>query len=97
MKCRRVALDAEIEKYEVGKGMEDGVEFMSDVVTKGWIETDTLVQIKREDGRIMCPYIMHKRGRVFIEVGDYIIKDADGTKHACGEDKIWVRYEKVEE
>ena len=96
MKCRRVALEAEIVKYEVGKALEDGVEPMSDVVTKGWIVTDSLVKIKREDGKIVCPYIVHKRGRVFIEEGDYIIEDSDGTKHVCGEDKIWARYEKLE-
>ncbi len=96
MKCRRVALEAEIVKYEVGKGLEDGVEPMSDVVTKGWIVTDSLVKIKLEDGKIVCPYIVHKRGRVFIEEGDYIIADSDGTKHVCGEDKIWARYEKLE-
>lgn len=96
MKCKRVALDAEIFKYEEGKGLEDGFELWSDVVTKGWIVTDSLIKIKREDGKIVCPYIEHRRGRVFIEVGDYIIHDVDGTKHVCGEDKIWNRYQKIE-
>lgn len=94
MKSRRIALEADIEKYEIGKGMEDGFELMSDVVTKGWIVTDSLVKIERKDGSIVCPYITHRRGRTFIGVGDYIIKDSDGTKHVCGEQKIWNRYEK---
>ena len=28
---------------------------------------------------------------------DYIIVDEDGTKHVCGADKIWKRYERIEE
>lgn len=94
MKSRRIPLESDVEKYEVGKGMEDGFELFSDVVTKGWIVTDSLVKIKREDGAIMCPYIKNRRGRTFIGEGDYIITQADGTKHVCGADKIWTRYEK---
>lgn len=97
MKSRRLPLESDVEKYEVGKGMEDGFERFYDVVTKGWIVTDSLVKIKREDGTIMCPYIKHRRGRTFIGEGDYIISQADGTKHVCGADKIWTRYEKPEE
>ena len=94
MKSRRIPLEADVVKYEVGKGMEDGVELWSDVVTKGWIVTDFLVKIKREDGSIVCPYILNRRGREFIGEGDYIVIDADNTKHVCGENKIWQRYEK---
>ncbi|MBP3489450.1 MAG: hypothetical protein J6K53_13760 [Roseburia sp.] len=97
MKSRRIPLESDVEKYEPGKGMEDGFERLYDVVTKGWIVTDTLVKIKREDGTIMCPYIKHRRGRTFIGEGDYIISQEDGTKHVCGADKIWTRYEKPEE
>lgn len=97
MKCKRIALDAEVIKYEQDKKLEDGFELWSDVVTKGGIVTDSLIKIKRDDGKIVCPYVVHRRGRVFIEVGDYIIVDSDGTKHVCGEDKVWSRYEKVEE
>lgn len=97
MKSRRVALTADVNKYEIGKGMEDGFELWSDVVTKGWIVTDFLVKIKREDGTIVCPYILNRRGRVFIGDGDYIVRDEDGSKHVCGADKIWQRYEKLEE
>lgn len=97
MKCKRVALEAEVVKYEPGKGLEDGVELWADVVTKGWIVTDFLVKLEREDGLIVCPYILNRRGRVFIGEGDYIIKDMDGTKHVCGQDKIWKRYECLED
>lgn len=97
MKCRRVNLEADVVKYELGKGLEDGFELWSDVVTKGWIVTDSLVKTERENGFIVCPYILHRRGRTFIAEGDYIITDADGTKHVCGADKIFARYQKVEE
>lgn len=96
MKCRRIGICAEVCAYETGKGMEDGFELWSDVVTKGWIVTDSLIKIKREDGKIVCPYITHRRGRTFIGEGDYIILDEDGSKHVCGSDKVFSRYEKVE-
>ena len=95
MQSRRTTLTANVEKYEIGQGLEDGFELWSDVVTKGWIETENLVKIEREDGAIVCPYVKTRRGRIFIGVGDYIIQDEDGTKHVCGEDKIWSRYERV--
>lgn len=97
MKCKRIALVSDVEKYEIGKGLEDGFEPWYDVVTKAWIVTDFLVKIEREDGTIVCPFIMGKRGRTFIGENDYIIKDEDGTKHVCGESKIWSRYEKLED
>lgn len=96
MKCMRIAMESDIQKYEVGKGMEDGFELLTDVVTKGWIITDNLVKIKRDNGTIVCPYIMHRRGHTFIWEGDYIITDQDGTKHVCGEDKIFKRYQIIE-
>ncbi len=96
MKCIRVSLEADVEKYELNKGMEDGYELLSDVVTKGWIVTDMLVKIKKSDGSIVCPYVMHRRGKTFINEGDYIIYDSDGTKHVCGADKIFKRYQPVE-
>ena len=97
MKCKRTPLLADVEKYELDKGMEDGFELWSEVVTKGWIVTTALVKIEREDGNIYCPYIEHRRGRTFISDGDYIILEPDGTKHVCGEDKIFERFEKVED
>jgi hypothetical protein len=96
MKCRRTVIESDVYKYEQNKGMEDGVELWADVITKGWIVTDTLVKITRPDGSVVCPYITHRRGRTFIGEGDYIIRDEDGTKHVCGEDKIWKRYEVIE-
>lgn len=97
MKCKRIGLVAEVRKYELGQGLEDGFELWSDVVTKGWITTDFLIKITKENGDIICPYILHRRGRTFIGEGDYIIIDSDGTKHVCGADKIFQRYEKVED
>lgn len=97
MKCIRTGLVAEVVKYEVDKGMEDGFELWSDVVTRVWIVTDSLIKIERQDGKIVCPYISHRRGRTFISEGDYIITDEDGTKHVCGEDKIFKRYKPIEE
>lgn len=96
MRSRRIGLEAEIVKYELGKNLEDGVELLADVVTKGWIVTEFLVKTQRADGSIVCPYIKTRRGRIFIGLNDYIIIDEDGTKHVCGADKIWSRYEKPE-
>ena len=95
MRCYRTGLEAEVIRYEVGKGLEDGFEPWPDIIMHGWIVTDSLVKVTKEDASIVCPYIRHRRGRTFIEEGDYIILDDDGTKHVCGEDKIWSRYEPV--
>ena len=97
MKCKRIELMADVQKYEPGKGMEDGFELWSEVVTRVWIVTDFLLKIKREDGDIVCPFISTRRGREFIGVDDYIVIDEDGTKHVCGANKIWNRYQPVEE
>ena len=97
MKCMRVAFEADVEKYEAGKGMEDGFELWTDVVTRGWFVTDSLVQIKKENGAIVCPYILHKRGKTFIGEGDYIITESDGSRHVCGGEKVFYRYKPVEE
>lgn len=97
MKYKRTPIEAEARQYVIGEGMEDGFELWSDVVIAGWIVTDFLVKITREDGSIVCPYIRHRRGRTFIGEGDYIILEADGTKHVCGADKFENRFAKVEE
>lgn len=97
MKCKRVGLLADVYEFELDKGLEDGFELFADVVTEGWIVTDTLIKITRKDGSIVCPYIKHRRGRTFIGEGDYIVVDEDGTKHVCGKDKIFERYRKIEE
>lgn len=95
MKCKRIDLEANVEKYEVGKGMEDGFVKWSKVITQGWIVTDFLVKIEEEGGDIVCPYIENRRGYTFIGEGDYIITDEDGSKHVCGADKIWKRYKEL--
>lgn len=95
MKCERTPIESEVMQYEIGKNMEDGFELWADVVTKGWIVTDFLVKIERPDSSIVCPYIRHRRGRTFIGEGDYIILEADGTKHVCGADKVWNRFKKI--
>ena len=97
MKCMRAAFEVNVEKDEAGQGMEDGVELWTDVVTRGWFVTDSLVQIKKENGAIVCPYILHKRGKTFIAEGDYIITDVDGSRHVCSGDKIFDRYKPIEE
>ncbi|MBQ6815263.1 MAG: hypothetical protein IJP13_06975 [Lachnospiraceae bacterium] len=95
MKCKRVSLESDVEKYVVGQGMEDGFEAWSKVVTQGWIVTDFLIKVEQPDGTIVCPYIKNRRGYTFIGEGDYIVYDADGSKHVCGADKIWNRYEQI--
>ena len=97
MKCKRVELKADVQKYELGKGLEDGFELFSEIVTREWIVTDSLIQVQRENGYIVSPFILNRRGREFIGVDDYIVIDEDGTKHVCGADKIWNRYQKIEE
>ena len=95
MKCERIALKADVVQYELGKGLEDGFELYSEIVTREWIVTDSLIRIKREDGYVVCPFILNRRGREFIGVDDYIVVDEDGTKHVCGADKIWKRYKEI--
>lgn len=95
MKYERIAFEVDVEKYEVGKGMEDGVESWTDVMTKGWFVTDNLIQIKKENGAVVCPYVRNRRGKTFLREGDYIITDQDGSRHVCGEDKIDERYRPI--
>ena len=45
MKCKRLELKADVQKYEIGQSLEDGFELWSDVITKEWIVTDFLVKI----------------------------------------------------
>ena len=96
MKCVRLDLESDVIKYEIGKGMEDGFALWTDVVTKGFIVADRLIKIEQEDGKLVCPYIQGTRGWIFIEDGDYIITDSDGTRHVCGGNKIWNRYKKCD-
>lgn len=96
MRCIRKGLEVEVVKYEPGKGLEDGFELFSDVVVNGWITTEILVRIKREDGSEICPFICNKRGRIFIGQDDYIIKEGDGERHVCGAEKFKTRFEIIE-
>ena len=92
---KRKPLDVQAVQYEPGKGLEDGFELYTNVITNGWIVADNIVQIKKEDGSIVCPFIENKRGRVFIRRGDYIIYEADSERHVCGCEKFNNRFDKV--
>lgn len=94
---KRAALEVSAVQYETGKGLEDGFELWSKVVTNGWITTDNVIQIKREDGTIVSPYIDNKRGRSFIRHGDFIIKEQDGESHVCGAEKFHKRFIPIDE
>lgn len=91
-KYERSSFEVEAIQYEVGKGIEDGFMPWSSVVTNGWIVTDKLVKVTREDGIVVCPFIQNRRGIIFIREGDYIIKEMDEERHVCGSDKFSERY-----
>lgn len=91
-KYERVSLTVNAEQYELNKGMEDGFELFSKVVTNGWITPDRLIQITRPDGTVVCPFIQNRRGVVFIREGDYIITEGDCERHVCGADKFALRF-----
>ncbi len=91
----RNSFKVEAELYEIGKGMEDGFQPWSSVVTNGWIVTDKLVKITREDGTVVCPFIQNRRGLIFIREGDYIITEKNDERHVCGSDKFFERFREV--
>lgn len=91
----RASLVVEAEKYEVGKGLEDGFQPWAEVITNGWIVSEGLVQIEREDGVIVCPFIQNRRGIIFIREGDYIIYEEGGERHCCGGDKFDNRFKEM--
>lgn len=93
----RASLIVTAEQYELDKGMEDGFELYTKVVTNGWISSDNLIQVKRPDGSIVCPFIQNRRGVVFIRKGDYIITEGDNERHVCGADKFAVRFRRIED
>ncbi|MDK2808143.1 MAG: hypothetical protein PWP24_877 [Clostridiales bacterium] len=95
MRCVRTPLEANVYPYEPEKNLEDGFELFVDIVTKGWITTNSLIRMNRKNGDVVCPYIQTRRGRTFIGEGDYIIIDDDGTKHVCSAEKIFQRYQKI--
>lgn len=92
----RASLNVEAEKYEVGKGMEDGFHLWSTVITNGWISTEGLIKITQPDGRVVCPFIQNRRGIIFIREGDYIIYEDGGERHCCGSDKFKNRFTEIE-
>ncbi|MCL2719182.1 MAG: hypothetical protein FWE14_10440 [Lachnospiraceae bacterium] len=93
-KFTRAPLEVVAEKYELGKGIEDGFQSLSKIVTNGWITTDNLVKVQKDDveGHIVCPFISTKRGLIFVNEGDYIIAEADGDRHVCGGNKFEERF-----
>lgn len=91
----RAALNVQAAPYEEGKNLEDGFELWTNVITHGWINTDRLIQIKREDGKLVCPFVENKRGRIFIRENDYIICE-DGEKHVCGAERFHNRFKSAE-
>lgn len=93
----RASFEVEAVKYEQGKGLEDGFKFWKDVVTNGWVTTDGLVRITRDDGAVVCPFVHNRRGIVFIREGDYIIIEEGNQKHCCGEDKFDARFRRKAE
>lgn len=95
MKYYRTPIKADITKYEAGKHLEDGHELYSLVVTHNNVECNNLVQ-ETINGQVMCPYILTRRGKTFINQNDYIVIEEDGTKLACGEDKVNKRYALIE-
>lgn len=93
----RNSLQVGAEKYEPGKGMEDGFELFSKVVTNGWVVAEGIIRITRPDGSVVCPFIQNRRGVVFIREGDYIIYENDGERHVCGADKFGSRFTPTED
>lgn len=89
---KRESLIVKAEQYQLNKGMEDGFELYTKVITNGWISPDQLIQITRPDGSIVCPFIKNRRGLIFIREGDYIITEGDNERHVCGADKFPKRF-----
>ena len=95
-KYKRVPLLVTADKYEIGKGMEDGFRLLSQIVTNEGLNTENLIKITRDDGSIVCPYVQNRRGLVFIHEDDYIICEAGNEKHVCGADRFSERFTPVE-
>lgn len=96
-KYERSSLIVNAQQYEPDKGMEDGFELYTKVVTNGWISPDHLLQFTRPDGAVVCPFIRNRRGIIFIREGDYIITEGDNERHVCGADKFSKRFTPVED
>ena len=95
MRYIRTPIKADIEKYEIGKGLEDGFEFYSNVITHNFVDYEKLIQVD-VNGQTQCPYILTRRGKTFIKENDYIVTEEDGTKLVCGGDKVHSRYTLIE-
>ena len=52
-KYKRNTFEVEAVKYEVGKGIEDGFMPWTSILTNGWVSTDKLIKITREDGTVV--------------------------------------------
>ena len=96
-KYKRASLEIEAVEYELGKGMEDGFMPWTSVVTIGWISTEKLIKITREDGVVVCPFVQNRRGLIFLREGDYIIQEKVMERHVCGKDKFFKRFLPIEE
>lgn len=96
-KYKRNTFEVEAEPYEAGKGLEDGFMPWTSIVTNGWVSTEKLMKVTREDGTVVCPFIQNRRGMIFLREGDYIIMENDQERHVCGADKFRNRYELIEE
>lgn len=96
-KYMRSSFEVEAVKFELGKGMEDGVMPWTSVVTRAWVNTENLIKITREDGTVVCPFIRTRRGLIFLKDGDYIIIEKNKDRHVCGADKFFDRYQPIEE
>lgn len=96
MKYLRAQLEVDASLYEVGKGMEDGFELWTDIITHSYTNSQKLIRIQNENGSIVCPYIENRRGRSYIQDGDYIITESDGNRHVCNGETFPERFTPVE-
>ncbi len=96
MKYLRKPLEVDVVLYELDKDIEDGFEPWADIITHSCINTQKLVKVQREDGTIVCPYIENRRGRSYIQDGDYIIIEEDGNRHVCNSTSFQLRFTPIE-
>lgn len=96
MKYVRKELEVDAVPYEIDKGIEDGFESWADIITHSCINSEKLIKIIRPDGKIVCPYIENRRGRSYIQDGDYIITEEDGNRHICNQASFPSRFTPVE-
>lgn len=92
MRYLRAELEVEAIQYKPGKGLEDGFEQWSKLITNGWINTDGLIRLTKPNGSVVCPFIQNRRGVIFLQENDYIICEADGERHVCSAGKFSARF-----